>query len=129
MKNKKFKMLNDVGIEVNYTVLGITSNDKDDKFVVYTNFMPSDNEFGYRLLAGKLVSEEPFEVRKEGETYVVEGPYIEKLLRHSNFEDAESMQYFQIALRRKGIIEALENAGCGEGDPVRMYELEFDYTE
>ena len=74
-------------------------------------------------------SEEPFEVRKEGETYVVEGPYIEKLLRHSNFEDAESMQYFQIALRRKGIIEALENAGCGEGDPVRMYELEFDYTE
>ena len=74
-------------------------------------------------------SEEPFEVRKEGETYVVEGPYIEKLLRHCNFEDAESMQYFQIALRRKGIIDALENAGCGEGDPVRMYELEFDYTE
>lgn len=74
-------------------------------------------------------SEEPFEVHKEGETYVVEGPYVEKLLRHCNFEDAESMQYFQLALRRKGIIEALENAGCGEGDPVRMYELEFDYTE
>lgn len=74
-------------------------------------------------------SEEPFEVRKEGDTYVVEGPYVEKLLRHCNFEDAESMQYFQIALRRKGIIEALENAGCCEGDPVRMYELEFDYTE
>ena len=74
-------------------------------------------------------SEEPFTVRKEGNTYVVEGPYVEKLLRHSNFEDAESMQYFQLALRRKGIIEALENLGCGEGDPVRMYELEFDYTE
>ena len=73
--------------------------------------------------------EEPFEVRKEGEIYVVEGPYIEKLLRHSNFEDAESLQYFQLALRRKGVIDALENAGCGEGDPVRMYELEFDYTE
>ncbi len=74
-------------------------------------------------------SEEPFTVSKEGETYVVEGPYIEKLLRHCNFEDAESMQYFQIALRRKGIIDALEGMGCGEGDPVRMYELEFDYTE
>ncbi len=73
--------------------------------------------------------EEPFEVRKEGEVYVVEGPYIEKLLRHSNFEDAESLQYFQLALRRKGVIDALENMGCGEGDPVRMYELEFDYTE
>ena len=74
-------------------------------------------------------SEEPFEVRKEGETYVVEGPYIEKLLRHCNFEDAESVQYFQLALRRKGVIDALEKMGCGEGDAVRMYELEFDYTE
>ena len=74
-------------------------------------------------------SEEPFTVRKEKETYVVEGPYVEKLLRHCNFEDAESMQYFQIALRRKGVIDALENAGCGEGDPVRMYELEFDFEE
>lgn len=73
--------------------------------------------------------EEPFEVRIENGVYVVEGPYIEKLLRHSNFEDAESMQYFQIALRRKGVIDALCEAGCGEGDPVRMYELEFDYTE
>ncbi len=74
-------------------------------------------------------SQEPFTVSKDGDTYVVEGPYIEKLLRHSNFEDAESMQYFQIALRRKGVIDALESMGCGEGDPVRMYELEFDYTE
>ena len=73
--------------------------------------------------------EEPFEVRKEGETYVVEGPYIEKLLRHCNFDDAESLQYFQVALRRKGVIDALEKMGCGEGDPVRMYELEFDFEE
>lgn len=73
--------------------------------------------------------EEPFEVRIENGVYVVEGPYIEKLLRHSNFDDAESMQYFQIALRRKGVIDALCEKGCGEGDPVRMYELEFDYTE
>ena len=73
--------------------------------------------------------EEPFEVRVEDGVYVVEGPYIEKLLRHCNFEDAESMQYFQIALRRKGVIDALCEKGCGEGDPVKMYELEFDYTE
>ncbi len=73
--------------------------------------------------------EEPFEVRKEGDTYVVEGPFIENLLRHSNFDDGESVQYFQLALRRKGVIDALVKAGCSEGDPVRMYELEFDYTE
>ena len=74
-------------------------------------------------------SEEPFTVTRNGEVYVVEGPYVENLLRHTNFEDGESLQYFQLALRRKGIIDALKDAGCGEGDPVRMYELEFDYTE
>jgi len=74
-------------------------------------------------------SEEPFTVTRDGEAYVVEGPYVENLLRHTNFEDGESVQYFQLALRRKGIIDALKNMGCGEGDPVRMYELEFDYTE
>jgi len=74
-------------------------------------------------------SEEPFTIVRDKETYVVEGPYVENLLRHTNFEDGESLQYFQLALRRKGIIETLKNMGCGEGDPVRMYELEFDYTE
>lgn len=64
MKNKKFTMLNDVGIEVNYTILGISSGEQNKKYVVYTNYMPSDNELGYRLLAGELVSEEPFEVKR-----------------------------------------------------------------
>ena len=63
MKNKTFTMANDVGIEVKYTVLGITSN-KDCSYVVYTNYMPADNEVGYRLLVGELVSEEPFELKR-----------------------------------------------------------------
>ena len=56
---KKFKMENDVGIEIDYTILG-----KVDDYIVYTNYMPSDNELGIRLLVGKLVSEEPFEIKK-----------------------------------------------------------------
>ncbi len=70
-----------------------------------------------------------FTVTRDNETYVVEGPYIEKLLRGVNFEDDESLQYFQRALRRKGIIDALREQGCGEGDPVRMYDIEFDFVE
>ena len=56
---KKFTMENDVGIEVDYTVLG-----KLDEYIVYTNYMPSDNELGIRLLVGKLVSEDPFEIKR-----------------------------------------------------------------
>ena len=72
---------------------------------------------------------EDFTVSRDNDAYVVEGPYVEKLLRGVNFDDDESLQYFQRALRRKGIIDALREKGCGEGDPVRMYELEFDFVE
>lgn len=61
-KKKTFMLENDIGIEIKYTVLGIA--DSDDKYVVYTNYLPSDNEFGIRLFASKLISEEPFKVEK-----------------------------------------------------------------
>ena len=56
---KSFKMENDIGIVVNYTVLGVT-----DDYVVFTNYMPSDNEFGIRIMAGKIISQDPFEVKR-----------------------------------------------------------------
>ena len=56
---KKFTMENDVGILVNYTILAVMND-----YVVYTNYMPSDNELGIRLLAGKLVSKDPIEVKR-----------------------------------------------------------------
>jgi len=56
---KKFTMENDVGIDVIYTVLA-----KLNDYIVYTNYMPSDNELGIRLFVGKLVSEDPFEIKK-----------------------------------------------------------------
>ncbi len=56
---KKFTMENDVGIEINYTILG-----KMDNYIVYTNYMPSDNELGIRLFVGKLESEDPFLIKK-----------------------------------------------------------------
>ncbi len=72
--------------------------------------------------------DDSFEVRVEDGVFVVEGGYIEYLLSSTNFDDNESTQYFQTALKRKGIIEALEKAGVQEGDTVRMYELEFDFV-
>jgi len=73
--------------------------------------------------------EAPFTVEMEGDAYIVDGPWIRKLLRGINFEDRESLQYFQRALRQKGVIEALEEKGIQEGDTVRIGEdMEFDYT-
>lgn len=60
---KTFNMENDVGIEIKYTVLGV-SRDGEHRYVVYTNYMPSDNEFGFRLNASELISEDPFQVKR-----------------------------------------------------------------
>jgi len=71
--------------------------------------------------------EKPFEIRKEGDVYVVEGNWVRKLVNSTNFNNHESLQYFQRAIKRIGIVDALENMGISEGDTVRMYDLEFDY--
>ena len=44
-----------------------------------------------------------------------------------NFNDYESMAYFQKILRNSGIIDALEEKGIKDGDTVNIYDVEFDY--
>lgn len=72
--------------------------------------------------------EKPFEIHKENDIYVVEGPWVRKLVGSTNLESYESLQYFQRALKKKGVIDALEEMGIHEGDTVRMYDTEFDYV-
>ncbi|MBQ0110036.1 MAG: Obg family GTPase CgtA, partial [Clostridiales bacterium] len=66
-------------------------------------------------------------VVKENGVYVVEGEWLIRLCNDINFDDYESLQYFQRVLREKGVIQALEDAGIEEGDTVSMYGVEFDF--
>lgn len=59
---KTFVMKNDIGIDVNYTILATLQLEKD--YVVYTNYLPSDNELGIRLFVGVLESTKPIVVKK-----------------------------------------------------------------
>jgi len=76
----------------------------------------------------RTYDDEPFTVYKDGETYCVEGGYVSYLIDSTNFDDYESVNHFQDALRRKGIIEALEKEGIREGDLVRLYDIEFEFV-
>lgn len=69
-----------------------------------------------------------FTVRRENELYVVEGPWVDKIMGSVNLNDRESLQYFQRAMKNRGVIEALEAKGIEEGDTVRIGEMEFDYV-
>ena len=75
------------------------------------------------------VDEVPFTVTVDEEgVFNVEGPFIEKLIFMVDPNDYESMQYFQRALRQKGVIDALDEKGVKEGDLVRLYDVEFEYV-
>ena len=63
----------------------------------------------------------------EDGVYNIEGEQAEYIVNSTNFDDNESLSYFQRVLRKKGIIDMLENEGIKDGDTVRMADVEFDY--
>ncbi len=71
----------------------------------------------------------PFSISRDGEVYVVAGELVRSIVGSTNFEDPESLAYFQRIIRKKGIVEALKTAGIGEGDVVRMDDVEFEYID
>ena len=70
-----------------------------------------------------------FTITMDHDVYVVEGPSIERLIASVNFDDHESLLWFQATMQRGGIINALRKAGAKEGDTVRMDDMEFDFVE
>lgn len=74
-------------------------------------------------------TDDSFKVIFDGAVYEVVGPGMERLLDSVNFDDEESVDWFHRTLRRKGVIEALREAGAGEGSTVRILDMEFDFVE
>lgn len=68
-------------------------------------------------------------IRRENNTFFVEGEWLKNLMGQINFSDYESLNFFQRVLQRSGIFEALEKKGCRDGDTVSIYDFEFDYVK
>ena len=77
----------------------------------------------------KYEPEELFTIEKNNDVYAVVGPWVKNLVDSTNFDDSDSLQYFQRIIRKKGIIDALKKAGIREGDTVSMYSLEFEFID
>lgn len=69
-----------------------------------------------------------FEINIEDGVYVISGTWIEAVGGSVNFSDTESLQFFQQALKNRGVIDALADAGIKEGDTVRIGDLEFEFV-
>ena len=75
----------------------------------------------------KFEEEELFQIVIDEGVYRVTGSWIENLVDSTNFDDNESLQYFQRLIRKKGVISALEKSGVKEGDLVALHDLEFEF--
>ncbi len=70
-----------------------------------------------------------FTIYIEDGVYVVEGIFIKRLIDSTDFDDMESLSYFQKVLKDRGVIDKLKKLGMSEGDSVRMYGIEFEHFE
>ncbi|MCQ2426036.1 MAG: GTPase ObgE [Lachnospiraceae bacterium] len=60
--------------------------------------------------------------------YIVEAEWLWRLVGSVNFEDRDSLNYFQRVLRRSGVIDKLVEAGVKDGDTVTIYDFSFDFV-
>ena len=68
-------------------------------------------------------------IRREDGKFIVEGDFIYNIMGRINFDNYESLNYFQHTLQKNGVFEKLEAAGCQDGDTVSIYDFEFDYVK
>lgn len=68
-----------------------------------------------------------FSITVEDDVYIVEAPWLIRIICHTDLDDYESLQYFQRVLISSGIIDALREKGIQEGDIVSIYDFEFEF--
>lgn len=86
--------------------------------------IPAEEDFLYTDRADA----DSFEITLNGDgSYEVTGGLVEVLCRNVELNDQASMAYFQRMIREKGVIKALQEKGCKEGDTVVVGDVEFDF--
>lgn len=69
----------------------------------------------------------PVTITREDDVWLVEGPWLQRLMSNVNFSDFESRNWFDRQLRQSGLFDRLEEMGIQDGDLVSLYNLEFEY--
>lgn len=73
--------------------------------------------------------EETLNIEVKDNTYYLSGTKIDKLLKRVNLQDEHSLRYFEILLRKSGVIDALKEKGFKSGDTINVRDFEFEYYE
>ncbi len=130
---KKFKEKVDVEV---YPISAVTKEGIDEVLYRMADLLDEiksaplyDEEKFESHILYKFEEEKPFEITKEGDTWVISGEKVEKILKMTKFQTDESIIRFANKLRKLGIDDKLRELGAVDGDNVRILDLEFEYKE
>ncbi len=73
--------------------------------------------------------DDKLEIKNKNGIYYVKSIWLKKLIKSVNFDDYDSMNYFQNSIAKSGLTEDLKKAGIQEGDTVNVDDIEFEFYE
>lgn len=73
--------------------------------------------------------DEGLQVEIENGVYVVTGKALRRIMYSVNFEDMESIQFFQKSMESQGVFDKLREMGIEDGDTVKIYDIEFEFYD
>jgi GTP-binding protein len=73
-------------------------------------------------------TDEEISVNRENDIFYVTGGKLKQLCEDINFDDRDSLAFFQRMLKNTGVIDLLEKEGINEGDTVDIYGIQFDFV-
>jgi GTP-binding protein len=68
-------------------------------------------------------------IEKDGDTFVLTGKQLKKIFDSTNFNDYGSLRYLYNYIERNGAIKKMKDGGLEEGDTVKIFDFEFEYTD
>ena len=69
------------------------------------------------------------DIQHEEGVWIVEGPWLQRIMANVNFGDYESRMWFDRTLREAGVFQRLEEMGIQDGDTVSLDGWEFEYQK
>lgn len=121
-----------------YKVFKMSAITRDgiDEVINYASTMLNDVEDVEIITEEEMFTEElnikeqeELDIQVENGVYVVTGKKLRRIMYSVNFEDMESLHYFQKAMEGEGVFDRLREMGIDDGDTVKIYEIEFEFYD
>ncbi len=121
----------ELGIEVYEISAGTTQGTKQLMRIVAEKLrtLPPVTIYEPEYVAPVVEAGDPSELVIEhlGNTWLITGTWLERLIVNINFDDYESRNYFDMQLHKCGLFQRLEDMGIEDGDTVDIYDFVFEY--